>query len=139
MEYLPVVFARNHLPGSLAIRLFCRSRWSHVGIVVYNNYVLEATAFNGVVLTPIDEFAQRYSTIEFAKIPVVNKVAALELALDQLGKRYDWMALLGIALRTRWGSAGRWFCSELVAHCSGLYRAERVGRAHLEHIWMISK
>lgn len=139
MQYIPVIFGRNHKVGSLLIRLVCRSRWSHVGIVINGTHVLESIAFKGVVITPIEEFKKRYSSIEEAEMPAINKKLAILKAMTEVGKNYDYYALLGILLRTKWGSANKWFCSELVAHCSGLYKQARIGRTHLEHIWMVCK
>lgn len=139
MPNIKLTFARNYKPGSLAIRLFCWSRWSHVAIVIDGKNVLEATAAKGVVVTPLPEFKSRYSKVEFATIPVTDINQALSLGRQQIGKKYDWLALIGIAFRLGWGRGNKWFCSELVAHCSGMYRQDRVGRVTPEHIWMISR
>ena len=40
---------------------------------------------------------------------------AFAWALTQQGKKYDWRAILGLAVDRSWQERGRWFCSELVA------------------------
>lgn len=139
MASVKVAFARNYKPGSLAIRLFCWSRWSHVAIVVDGQHCIEATALDGVVQTDLKEFKKRYSKVEFAIIPVTDVNLALSLARNQLGKKYDWLAIIGMVLRFNWAKGNRWFCSELVAHCSGMFRRDRVERVTPEHLWMISR
>lgn len=138
-ERLNVIFVSNKKPGSLAIRLFCWSRFSHCGIVIDNSQVIEAVAGRGVVLTPIEQFKARYSKIALAEVPCENRQLALDLAKSELGKGYDYWAIPGLLFRTGWGSRRKWFCSELIAYCSGAFRDNRVTRITPEHIWMISR
>jgi len=42
----------------------------------------------------------------------LQAVAFLE---SQLGKKYDWMALVALPFGRNWQSPFKWFCSELVA------------------------
>jgi uncharacterized protein YycO len=139
MEKITVIFGSNKKPGSLAIRLFCWSRFSHCGLVIDNTHVIESLAFNGVVLTPIAEFTARYTKLARAEIPCENAKLAIELAHKELGKGYDYWAIPGILFRTGWGSKRKWFCSELLGYVSGLFRENRVNRITPEHIWMISR
>lgn len=138
MGHIHVIFGRSHTLASAAIRLFTWSRWSHCGII-YRDMVIEATAKHGVTMTPLAQFKERYSEYSIAQLPVDDASAAISRALDQLGKPYDWSGVFGIVLRTDWDGSDKWFCSELIAHASQMFRKERVNRISPEYIWAISK
>lgn len=138
MEKITLIFGRSNTLASAAIRLFTWSRWSHVGIV-HGDMVIEATARHGVTLTPLLQFRQRYSAWAMADMPVEDRMEAINLALLQVGKPYDWSGIFGIFLRTGWSKPDRWFCSELVAYVSQLFRKDRISRIRPEHIWSLSK
>lgn len=137
-ERIPVIFGSNRKPGSLAIRLFCWSRFSHCGIID-GDYVIEAVRGKGVIKTPLAEFKTRYRKIDIAQMPCDSAAKALHRARAQLGKPYDRLAIIGIVLRTGWQHPDKWFCSELLAYCSGgVFRTNRVSRVTPEHVWMVS-
>lgn len=135
---MKLIFVRNNKPFSWLIRVFTWSRWSHVGIVDGDN-VIEATATHGVVITPLHDFVARYNDHSFADVVVEYEEAALERAYCEVGKKYDFTAIVGILFRSGWNDDDSWFCSELVAHAAGTYRADRVGRITPEMIWSNSK
>lgn len=138
MKTVKVIYGRNNLPFSWAIRLFTWSRWSHCGIIDGTGVnVIEATARRGVIVTPLAEFKRRYKKWSVAELPTIND--AQSLARQEIGKPYDWSAIFGLALRTGWDKPDAWFCSELIAHCVGLFRADRTGRITPEDLWKISK
>lgn len=139
MERITVIFGGNWKPASLAIRLFCWSRFSHCGLVIDDKHVIEAVGLKGVVLTPIEEFTARYSKLAFSQVPCESRNLAISQAKKELGKGYDYWAIPGILFRTGWGSGSKWVCSELIAYCSGVFREDRVTRVTPEHIWMISE
>jgi hypothetical protein len=41
--------------------------------------------------------------------------AAQKFLEAQLGKDYDWMALIALPFRRKWQAPHKWFCSELAA------------------------
>lgn len=116
MTSLAVVYARSHTIGGLLIRHADRfGRWSHCGIVTPDNTVIEALALRGVVETPAAQFYARYPALEFRNIACADPLRGVQWARDQLGKGYDYTALLGLALRRgSWADEDRWHCSELV-------------------------
>lgn len=139
MKTIKVIFARNKKPLSLLIRLFTWSRWSHCG-TIDGEFVIESKGGVGVVATPLDEFKSRYTDYALADLPVCDNVTdAKHRARAELGKPYDHTAIFGILFRTGWNSDDSWFCSEHVAHTSGIFRKERVGRITPEMIWSVSK
>lgn len=117
MSTITVVYARSHNIGGLLIRHADRwGRWSHCGIVSERNTVIEALAFKGVVETPVDDFFERYEAGRTAIVSI--KCAEPEVGLlwakAQIGKGYDYLAVLGSAIRESWQEPDRWMCSELV-------------------------
>lgn len=137
MKTVNVIYGRNNLPFSWLIRAFTWSRWSHCGIVDGDN-VIEATAKHGVKVTPIAEFKRRYRSFAIAELPC-REQDPISVARQQIGKKYDWSAVFSLVLRTGWNSDDKWFCSELIAHCIGLFRSDRTGRVTPEELWKISK
>lgn len=116
MQFVEVIFTRRHALGSLALRAFMWSKWSHCGIVDREaGCVIEATAKHGVRATPLSEVLEHSSKTLLVKIPVQNARAVINAAWSQVGKRYDWWGCAGIAFRRRWQDQSNWFCSELVA------------------------
>lgn len=113
---LVIVYARSHTVGGLLIRHADRfGRWSHCGIVTPESTVIEARAFRGVVETPAAEFYARYPTVEFRNLDCPDPARGVLWARNQVGKGYDYAALLGLALRRgSWAEDDRWHCSELV-------------------------
>jgi len=138
---MKVIFARNHRIGSLLIRLFTVGNWSHVGILTPHG-VVETTWPRGVHLTPLKEFNARNSTTEVVDIGVPDELAAVRWLIAQLGKGYDWSAILGFMFRESWARPNRWFCSELLegACIAGGRRRfrEKLHRITPKHSWMVS-
>lgn len=128
MGAVRVIFSRRHHIGSLALRTFLWSAWSHCGIVAGDD-VIEAVMGEGVVITPLAEFQKRASKWAIIKIPAADPAGVIEWARKQKGTRYDLSGVLGIAMRRAWQDSAAWFCSELVAaafHAAGtpLFRTD---------------
>lgn len=138
---MKLVFARSHRPGSLLIRLGTFSNWSHVGVVT-DLGVIETTFPKGVHVTPWREFVDRHSAIEEIEVALPDEAAARRFLISQLGKKYDWTAIVGFVFREPWARAGRWFCSELVeAACIAGGRRrfrDKLSRITPRHSWMVS-
>jgi uncharacterized protein YycO len=114
MGTVRVIFSRRHHIGSLALRTFLWSAWSHCGIIA-GDEVIEAVMGKGVIITPLAEFQKQASKWTIIKIPAADPAAVIEWARNQKGKHYDTSGVLGIALRRAWQDDDAWFCSELVA------------------------
>ena len=138
MQKIPVIFGKANAISSYAIRAFTWSRWSHVGIID-GDYVVEALAGQGVVRTPLAEFKARYDKWEIAQAPVADLDIAYKRLREQIGKKYDYLAIVGIILRQRWDNTEAWICSELYAHISDIVRHDRVSRFTPECVWRISR
>lgn len=139
---MKIIFARRPKISSYLIRLFTWSKWSHVGIYdPKRGKVIEATYKGGVRATDLQRFIKRYGidNIEFAKMQVIDsEEEAVNRAISQIGKKYDVGALFWFIFRKGWNSKDRWFCSELVAYSSGLFREKRVARISPEDNYKFS-
>lgn len=140
MKTITVIFGRNNLPFSWVIRLFTWSRWSHCGVIdSTGENVTEATAKRGVCVSTLSDFKQRYKKYAIVEMPVADDVDAHLLLNQEIGKAYDWLAIVSLVARRDWEHCNKWFCSELVAHCTGIFRRDRVGRITPEDLWRISR
>lgn len=93
-------------------KIFSWSKWSHVALVD-GDYVIEATAMHGVRRVKIEE-ALHGTKHEFATLPCKDPQAIIDAAMTQLGKPYDFLAILGIGLKRDWQEDDKWVCSELI-------------------------
>lgn len=111
-----VVFTRNHRIGSVALRWWMRSRFSHCALVdTTAGTVIEAVSADGVRERNLSELIRESSHYEFIQIPCTNPDQILAHAREQLGKSYDWRAVLGFWFRRSWQRTDAFICSELVA------------------------
>lgn len=139
--YVEAVFSRRTNIPSFLTRFFTGgARWSHCGLIVGGD-VIEALMFKGVVATPINEWIKRYPSYERVAIECPNPAAAKWFALKQVGKGYDYKAVIGVPWRSPWNHEHRWYCSELVeaALAAGgrlRWRLEKRGVSPMES-WLV--
>jgi len=115
---LQLIYARRHAIGSMLIRGGSWwAPWSHVGVVTPDDTVIEAVAWRGVIETSMADFIARHSKTAIVSVACPEPVRAVAYGRTQLGKGYDWLALLGIPLREPWEDADRWICAELAEAC----------------------
>ena len=95
------------------IRAWTWAEYAHVGFTLADGRVLDATPQLGVAVhTPLH--MPRLAEFRVDAPPEVLR-AAVAYAGSQLGKPYDWRAVLGIGLHQDWRCEDRWFCADLVA------------------------
>lgn len=140
---MKAVFLRKHGPASWLIRLACWSQWSHVAIQADDFTVIHSTFWGrGVHRTRITELLREYSAHEWVDIAVPDESSAIAFLRGQLGRPYDWTALLGFLVRRDWAEPDRWFCSELLeaALLAGGLRRFRTdaSRVTQQHQWMLA-
>jgi len=136
-----MIFSRRRALSSVLIRLATWSRWSHVSIVESDTLVIDARLFGGVRHRSLDELLRTSSAVEWRAVALDDEAAALAFARAQIGKRYDWSAIVGFILRAGWADVDKWFCSELAEACiqAGGLRRFRADLARITpgHIWML--
>lgn len=135
-----VIFGRNRKDKvSNLLAKFGGSHWSHVGIIDRDGVtVIESIIPAGVVKTHIADFKNRYTDTHVANVPTASGIEPYKLARHEIGKPYDFRALFSAIGSRQWEDPGAWMCSELVAHCMGIFRAEKLSKVTVEHIWMVS-
>ncbi|AWL12804.1 hypothetical protein HMF8227_02352 [Saliniradius amylolyticus] len=142
MQHIKVIFGTNNLPLSCAIRWFTHSHWSHVAVVLDDRgdgQVIESVFGDGVRKTTYSDFVAKYPRHKMAYFPVQDASRAKILLEMQLGKPYDVTAILSLLFRRQWDKPSRWFCSELVAFASCMFRFRSVRRVTPEDIWKLSR
>jgi hypothetical protein len=105
--------ARNN-PGSLLIRVGDgMGQWSHcAGILATGEHVIEALAFKGVVVTPLEDVVRRSSAWTIVDREVPNKAKGDAWAQSTVGAGYDYFGALGVPINRDWQDPAVWFCSE---------------------------
>ncbi len=136
-----LLFSTSRHPFSAVIRAVTWSCWSHVALVD-GDTVIEATAAHGVRRTLLMDALSHARDFAFADIACADPAAAIAAAASQIGKPYDYSALLGLYLHRDWQQDDAWFCSELVAWAfektqQPLLRSEVVRRVSPQHLWML--
>lgn len=107
-----LLFVRATSPGSLLIRAFEGGEASHVGIVD-GDYVIDATFAHGVARRPLADFMRRRELVADIVVPTPDDAAGLAWARTQIGKPYDWLALVGFLLWRDLSNPGSGYCSLL--------------------------
>lgn len=142
MTTIRLLFSTSRHPLSALIRACTWSTWSHVALVD-GDEVIEATAPAGVRRYPVlaaIEHAKRAAVVD---LPCRDPASVIEAAASQIGKPYDYAAIVGIGLHRDWQQDDRWFCSELVAQAfeqagQPLFRGEVLRRVTPQHLWMLA-
>ena len=72
--------------------------------------------------------------VAIKKYPINNKEAAITFLKSQLGKKYDYLGALGLALAPsrKWDEDDSWFCYELAANAISAGGGEQF--SNLNHI-----
>lgn len=111
-----IVVDSRHNIGSWLIKAFTFSKWNHTAIMFDDGTVFDSTFFSGVRALSYEEFSRIYPRHRqyIVNISVPNEKASRDFAEEQLGKAYDWTAVIGIIFQKRkWNDISDWFCSEL--------------------------
>lgn len=142
MSTIKLLFCTNpRNPLSWAIRACTWSEWSHVAIVD-GDAVIESIALHGVVESSLRDRQRKDTHWHLVEIACADPRAVIAAARSQLGKPYDYTAIVGLGLHRVWKEADSWFCSELVAWAFAqaglpLFRAEALQRVTPQHLWML--
>lgn len=133
---MKIVFTSGQGITGAFIRWYTWSWAAHTAVQLDDGSLIDATPSAGV---------SRHAGVSGSRVrsfSVVYPDAATQKTVEarvaqflyaQLGKPYDWSAILGMGLRRDWHDPGQWFCYELVAAAwedSGfpLLRAPHVNR-----------
>ena len=108
-----VHFCKSEDLGGRILRLFLMSKWNHVAIQV-GDAVYEAVSWGGVIRRPYSQFAKSWHRVASVEVEVAEPLTLYKFLSMQLGKPYDWKAILAFPFRGSWQSHEAWFRSELV-------------------------
>lgn len=142
MGTVSLLFSTSRHPMSAVIRACTWSSWSHVALID-GDEVIEATAPAGVRRFPVVQAIDHAKRGKIVDLPCRDPGAVIAAAASQLGKPYDYTAVLGLGLHRDWQEDDAWFCSELVAWAFAqagepLFRAEVLRRVTPQHLWMLA-
>lgn len=112
---MQLLFTRRRHIGSWLIRFVTWSEYSHVDIVLHEQFLIGAIAPDGVVLHNINDRLAMASKALIMEFPVNSFDDAKNYALSQIGRQYDWLGVIGIGLHRNWQEEDKWSCAELVA------------------------
>lgn len=112
MTYL--LFSRSNKIGSRLIRAATWSEYSHVDLILPSGMLIGALIDRGVCEYPLTERLSVSTKTEIRRVGA-DEVVVAEFLRSQIGKRYDFTALLGLTFHRDWQEDSRWFCSELLA------------------------
>jgi uncharacterized protein YycO len=106
-----------------------------------NETVYEATSPR-VHKTTLAALKKCETTIQAVDFHLARPDVAIAWLEQQVGKPYDWMALLSFIVHRDWASPKRWFCSELAAMAwdkggSPLFRRDAVFRISPGMLWLL--
>lgn len=115
MGTVGVIFSRRHAVGSVLIRTFLWSPWSHCGIIDDDtDEVIEAVMSEGVIARPVQAFKDAASKWDVVRIPCADPAAVIRAARSRIGTPYDHLGVLAMLLRIRMQSPANDFCAEHV-------------------------
>lgn len=113
-DCLRLLFSTNNLPGSIAIRWFSWSDWSHVDVLSpCGTLAVGAHPWAGVREYNVAEVKQRNRAWALVEYTCPGE-PAYRYARTQIGKPYDYGAIFNfIGMGRKWECPDRWMCSEL--------------------------
>lgn len=133
MENLKLVFADSDNVFGNIIKLLTWSQFCHVGILCDKTVIDSRYLSKGVRETSLEEFYKLYKVVMVKELAVPAQ-PVIDAARTQIGKPYDWTAVLGIPFRRNWQEDDSWFCSELVA-----WAAKQVGSPIInKDLWRVT-
>jgi uncharacterized protein YycO len=96
---------------------FDKGLYTHVDILLGNGNLLGSRFVGGVQIR--HPGYKKFSKTEIIEFQVTDDQfkAFLSIAHREIGKPYDWRAILSFFVNRNWEEEGSWFCSELVAWC----------------------
>lgn len=102
---------------SYLVRLFTLSTYSHVDFFMENKgQLIGSYPFQGVTLNAVNTDIRNDPKSYLIYIPEKYQADIYSFIANQLGKGYDYKAILAFIFFTRrWQDKKRWFCSEIAA------------------------
>lgn len=112
MKNILIEFSTSGSIVSRTIRWFTWGKWSHVSVRMPEGDLIEAKEFLGVVRRKWTYELGEVLTLQVSDEQAERFYSALR---SQVGKSYDWRAIVGFLVRRDWQRDNYWICSELAA------------------------
>lgn len=118
-----IILVHGAGPIDTLVEIVTRSPWSHVAMVADpgENLAIEAQAFKAVQYRPVSAFKNQSIIMRIHDLTDEQREKIVEYAKKQIGKPYDYKAILEELERFEFGKAiepeepGRFICSSLIA------------------------
>jgi uncharacterized protein YycO len=110
-----IALYHGHGLMSRLIRWRTWSKVSHAAWLLADGSVIEAWTSGGV--RHVASLSTRHhpgTTVRIYRVPGLHSETVEKLLTSQLGKKYDWLGILGFVFRRRTQNQDRFFCSELI-------------------------
>lgn len=112
---LTLLFSTTGGPVARFIQLFTWSDFSHVDAVLPDGSLLGARAQGGVRIRTATYLGTAKTARFHVALSEAQTAAVWTFLRAQIGKPYDFTAILGLLARRDWQNEDKWFCSELIA------------------------
>lgn len=112
---MKLILCRQNNIGSLFLRAVMWSPWCHSALwddekkVVYDSTLAQ----HGVKVTDELAWFSAYPEHEIRDLVIKDVEASRQWLKEQVGKPYDWTAILGMVFDRNWKEDNAWFCSEM--------------------------
>lgn len=111
-----LLFSRNRRAWmDLPIRAFEGGDAGHVGIQIGDEVIDSAFWQRGVRKTSFEAWRSEHVIVGSVPVYLPKMDEANAWLHEQLGKPYDWTAILGFLAWRDWSEPESWYCSELAA------------------------
>ena len=114
-----IIFFRDNRITGKVIRWWTTSQFDHVEIALGNENSIGAKPKGGVQIRPLSvEKDSKWCVCRpVGRLTNKQKNNILNFAHSQIGKKYDYLGILGFAIDRNIEDSNRWFCSEFVDKC----------------------
>jgi len=115
MPNIKIQFSTVRSVSAKILHWFDHGWCSHVATILPDGRYLSAELIGGVAIRTFKE--EEFSKILIVELPTTHKIhdAFYAFCHSQVGKPYDWTAILAFAANREWRLNDAWFCSELIS------------------------
>jgi uncharacterized protein YycO len=113
-NYVDLLLYRGRGWGGRLITWQTRSPYSHAAVCFDDGTIVESLQGRGVIARPYGPEDVSAETYRVGGLRFAQLVHGRHWLWEQIGKPYDYLAILRFVTRRRHDDHARWFCSELV-------------------------
>lgn len=121
-------------PVCFLIRQATWSEYSHVDVVMPDGRLLGAHTDGVKLLLPTYQPVAKVCYLGFDYLTEQQEADCLKFYRDQVGKPYDYGAVLGVLAHHDWRNMSSWFCSELAFAGPAFAGRPLLNEAHVNRI-----